>query len=335
VYPTISSGKNSKVLISSTPNGFNHFYKMWKDAQNCINGFNPIFVHWSDVPGRDEKWKDGTLKAIGEQKFTQEFDCEFLGSTNTLIASKYIRNMAAEKPVFISENDKLNVYRQPEENHNYLVVCDPSRGTGNDYSAFIVYDISEYPIKICAKFYDNNISPILLPVLLLKVARHYHSASVLIETNDNGQQVADTLWRELEYENTIFIGFHSDVPGVKTTKSVKRLGCSMFKDMIEAQKLIVNDTELIQEIANFVAKKQGYEADEGHHDDLVMCCVLFSWFAATDEFKDVSNTNFKKILHGQKMKEIEDNLIPFYVDNGIDKIFPDENIVWTQEDRFF
>lgn len=319
VWPTISSGKKSQIAICSTPNGFNHFYKLWNEAEQNLNGFNPLFVHWSDHPERDEKWKEEQLKVLGEDKFDQEMNANFLGSSNTLIHSRIIKTLSADRPIL--HNDSLRIYKNPEPNKNYILVCDPSRGTGNDSSAFIIFDISSYPFTIAAVYSDENISPLALPTLIEKVGRKYNNAHILVEINDNGQQVADILWRDLEYENFIIFGGFSKRPqfGIRTTTSVKRAGCSMFKDLLENQKLLINDLDIIQEISNFVLTANTYKAAPGYHDDLVMCCVLLSWFVTKEEFKNITNTDYKQQLLKQNIKNIEEDLLPFgFIDDGVE-----------------
>ena len=339
VWPTLSSGKDSKIIVTSTPNGFNHYYKMWIEAEQNINGFNHIFVHWSDVPGRDQKWKEEQLKVLGENKFAQEMDAEFLGSSNTLIPSKYIRQMAAIKPsIILNENIKIfeypikkDVYIDSSKDHTYLIVCDPSRGTGNDSTAFIIFDVTDYPIKIAATFQDNQISPLALPGILEKIGKKYNNAWILVEVNDNGQQVADVLWNDYEYENMVILSKKSNkdgkiggniIAGVRTTKLVKRLGCSTFRDMIEMQKLNVTDSDLISEISTFIAKKGSYEAEIGCYDDLVMCCVLLAWYAQTQDFRNITDTNFKHEIIKQRMEILDEQHLPLgFFDNGLSTQF--------------
>lgn len=341
VWPTLSSGKKSKMIITSTPNGFNHFYKLWDEAEKDINGFNPIFVHWSQHPDRDDNWKKEQLKVLGEDKFAQEMDAEFLGSSNTLIPSKYIKTMSSVKPLHSTQGIKIfkepikrNPIYQDSKDHTYVIVCDPSRGTGNDNTAFIVYDVSDYPVRISATFRDNTIDPLILPTVLERVARTYNDAHVLIEINDNGQQVTDILWRDLEYENVVVFGGFSKKAqyGARTDTKKKRQGCSLFKGMIESQKLIINDVDLIQEISNFVKKRNSYEAASGHYDDLVMCCVLFAWFATTEEFQNLTDTNYKKEILKQNMQHIEEDILPFgFIDNGHD-IETTDKVFWETVD---
>lgn len=327
VYPTISSGKETKTIITSTPNGYNLFYRMWNDAINNMNQFNPIFVHWSDVPGRDEAWRLRTLSILGEDKFEQEMNAEFCGSSNTLIKSRYIKTMSSDKYIYCKEG--LTVYKNAEENHQYIVMCDVARGTGNDNSAYIVVDITEYPFKIVAKYINNQISTQILPTYLYQTAKSYNNALVLIETNDNGQQVADILFYDLEYEEVVFM-IGNKQPGCRTTKSTKRLGCSIFKDMIESQKLIINDSDIISEISTFVQQgEKGYAAEAGTHDDLVMCLVMLGFFTTRDEFKINSDVSLRKELIEQKHKDIEEDLLPFGIfDDGESVEYGDDNDNW-------
>lgn len=323
VYPTISSGKNSKIFISSTPNGYNHFYKIWNDAITGQSNFVPVEMHWTEVPGRTQEWKDNIVKTLGEDRFLVEFDNQFLGSAGTLIPSRVIQHMSADRPIESTETYKK--YFEPEDDRKYVIVCDPARGTGNDYSAFIVFDVTEYPIEIAATFKDNQVSPNVLPTILAQTAYHYNNADVLIEINDNGQQVAEILFYDLEYDNTVFLSFHEHTPGIRTTHKVKRLGCANFKDLAENQKLIINDLDLIAEISTFVAKKAGYEAEQGSNDDLVMCCVLLGWFMSTTFFENINDLQFRQRIRDEKQRMIEDEVLPFgFIDDGTVNLHPDE-----------
>jgi len=253
---------------------------------------------------------------------------EFLGSSNTLIKGRYIKTMAADKPLY--SKDGLTIYKHAEEKSQYLITCDVSRGTGNDYSAYIVYDITEYPFRIVSKYTSNQISTQVLPTYLYQTAKAYNDALVLIETNDNGQQVADILFYDLEYENTVFMQGNKQ-PGCRTTKSTKRLGCSIFKDMVESQKLIINDSDIISEISTFVQQSndKGYAASSGSHDDLVMCNVMLSYFTTRDEFKLNSDLSLRKELVEQMHKNIEEDLMPFGIfDDGVSE--ESSTDPWTQ-----
>ena len=329
VYPTISAGTTTKILLTSTPLGYNHFWKFWNEAEQGLNGFVPMFIPYNRIPGRDEKWAAEQKAMLGELKFNQEVLCNFLGSSNTLINPDTIGKMSV-KP-YVYTKDGLDIFVEPEEEHIYMLVADTSRGVGGDYSAFTVLDITAYPYSVVAKYRNNKISPLLFPNIIYKVAKDYNKAYCLIEINDNGQQVADSLYMDLEYENVFFVGSNSKsgqylsggfssgaTLGVRTTKQVKRLGCTSFKSLVESTKLLIHDPDIINEISTFIEVRGTHKADEGYQDDLVMCLVLFAW--ATNElfFKDLTDTNLRKALYEEQFKQIEENLTPFgIIENGI------------------
>ena len=330
VYPTISSGKSTKVIIVSTPNGMNLFYKLWVDAENKRNSYNIIDVHWSQVPGRDEKWRTETIANTSEEQFRREFDCEFLGSSNTLIAAAKIKTMAFHNP--IKSNAGLDVYENPKEKHTYTLIADVSRGTNNDYSAFIVFDVTTVPYKIVAKYRNNQIKPLLFPNIIHEVATAYNIAYTMIEVNDIGEQVASALQFDLEYENLImasmrgragqvvgggFSGGKAQL-GVRTTKAVKKMGCSNLKQIIETDKLIIQDYELINEFSTFILKGQSYEAEEGHCDDLAMCCVLFGWLVQQTYFKELTDDDIRARMYLEQQNQLEQDMAPFgFIVDGV------------------
>jgi len=331
VYPTISSGKSTKVIIVSTPNGMNLFYKLWVDAEHKRNSYNIVDVHWSQVPGRDEKWKNETIANTSEEQFKREFECEFLGSANTLIHPTKIKSMAFKNP--ITSNAGLDMYEKPQHGSTYVIVADVSRGTNNDYSAFIVFDVSTVPYNIVAKYRDNQIKPMLFPNIIHDVANAYNMAYVMVEVNDIGEQVATALQFDLEYENLImasmrgragqvvgggFSGGKAQL-GVRTTKAVKRLGCSNLKQIIETDKMIINDYDLITEFSTFILKGQSYEAEEGHTDDLAMCCVLFGWLVQQTYFKELTDDDIRARMFAEQQNQLEQDMAPFgFMDNGVD-----------------
>lgn len=329
VYPTISAGTTTKILLTSTPLGYNHFWKFWNEAEQGLNGFVPMFIPYDKIPGRDKKWADEQQAMLGELKFNQEVLCRFLGSSNTLINPDTIGRMSV-KP-YIYSKDGLDIFVEPEEDHVYMLVADTSRGVGGDYSAFTVMDITAYPHSIVAKYRSNKISPLLFPNIIYKVAKDYNKAYCLVEINDNGQQVADTLYMDLEYENVFFVGSNSKsgqylsggfspgaTLGVRTTKQVKRLGCTSFKSLVEGTKLLIHDPDIINEISTFIEVRGTHKADEGYFDDLVMTLVLFSWATNEPFFKDLTDSNLRKALYEDQFKQIEENLTPFgIIDNGI------------------
>ena len=340
VYPTISSGQTSKVIIVSTPNGMNHFYKMWTDAEEKNSQYIPIEVHWSQVPGRNEKWKKETIANTSEEQFRQEFECEFLGSAGTLIHPTKLRTLAHVTP--IKKWQDVEIYEEPKKDAIYTMSVDVSRGVGLDYSAFIVVDISQMPYKLVAKYRSKEISPLLYPTIIYNVAKYYNEAYVLVEINDIGQQVADILHQDLEYENMLATsmkgragqqisgGFSgSSSMGIRTTKQVKRIGCSNLKDLVEQDKFIVQDYETIVELSTFISRGGSYESEEGSHDDLVMCCVLFSWLAKQTYFRDITNTDIRQKIYDEKLRMLDDEALPFAI---IDDGQPEEGVVHSQED---
>jgi len=345
VYPTISAGETTKILLTSTPLGYNHFWKFWNEAEKKTNGFEHMFIPYYEIPGRDEKWLEEQKQLLGEVKFNQEVMCEFLGSTNTLINSQTIGRLSSKTPEF--QNNGLDIYENPEEGHYYAIACDTARGIGGDYSAFVVIDITDMPYKVVAKYRKNDIAPMLYPDVIGKVGRDYNNAFILVEVNDIGQQVAEILHQEVEYENILSTvteqqrqyvspGFGKATKhGVTTSKQVKRQGCFTFKSLLEEQKLLIFDEHIIHEISTFIEKGNTYQADEGYHDDLVMCMVLFGWLTSQNFFKDMTDVNVREGLYGQQMGEIESNLTPFIrVDGQEPEVEVLGNDVWLLEDEY-
>ena len=335
VYPTISSGKTTKVMIVSTPHGMNMFYKLWVDAEEQRNEYVPIEVHWSEVPGRDEAWKEQTIKNTSEAQFNTEFECEFLGSIDTLVSPAKLKTLTYRTP--LKSNAGLDVYANPENGHTYFITADVSRGTANDYSAFVVIDVTEIPYKIVAKYRDNEIKPLLFPSKIYDVARAYNQAFVMIEVNDIGEQVANTMQFDLEYDNLVmasmrgragqvmgggFSGGRAQL-GVRTTKAVKRIGCSNLKQLVEDNKIIVEDLEIINELSTFIVKGQSFEADEGCNDDLVSCLFLFAWATDQQYFKELADQDIRATMMREQQDALEQDMAPFgFVVNGLE----DENI---------
>ena len=347
VYPTISSGKSSKVMIVSTPHGMNMFYKMWMDAVNKKSTFVPIEVHWSEVPGRDEKWKEQTIRNTSESQFQTEFECEFLGSVDTLINAQKLKAMAVIDPRRSPQG--LDVYEMPIKDHTYVITVDVARGVQNDYSAFIVIDSTKAPYKIVAKYKNNDIKPIVFPNVLDKIGKLYNKAYILIEINDLGQQVADAMQFELEYDNMMMVtqrgragqvlggGFsgRGNQLGVRMTKGTKKIGTSNLKSLIEADKLIINDFDIIAELSTFISKGKSFEAETGAHDDLVMCLVIFSWVANQRYFKELTNVDVRGQMFTDQKNAIEADMAPFgFIDNGLDDpegnngYFDDAGVLW-------
>ena len=334
VYPTISSGQTSKVLITSTPNGLNLFYKLWHDSEEDLNEYKRIDVHWSDVPGRDKEWQEQTIRNTSEEQFRQEFECEFIGSTNTLISPSVLKRLVYEKP--LTQNEHVRVYDEPKPKHIYTIVVDTSRGVNQDYSAFAVIDATELPHKVVCCYQNNEISPMQYPQVIQGFAKSYNEAFVLVESNDIGMAVAESLHSELEVDNVLmsaargragqvlssgFGGVGQQYLGVRTTKQVKRNGCLHLKTIIEKDQLIINDYKVLEELTHFVQKGESYEAEGGNHDDLVMCLVLYGWLCVQDYYKELISSDIRKHIQDQNAKIVEDDMIPFgFVNDGVEEL---------------
>jgi hypothetical protein len=347
VYPTISAGQSTKVLIVSTPKGLNMFYKLWKDAEDGQNSYTPIEVHWSDVPGRDENWKKQTIRNTSPQQFRQEFECDFLGSVNTLIAPSKLKSLHYTRPMQERE-DGLKVYYEPEPDHIYFMGVDVSRGKDLDYHAITIIDVTAAPYKVVAQYKNNELSPYLLPNLIYAMGKRYNDAYILTEVNDLGQEIVDIMHNEMEYENLLVtsvrgrkgqvmdggFGSFQTQQGVRMSPKVKKVGCTMLKEMIEQDKLIIEDFEIIQELSSFISKKGSFEAEVGHNDDLVITLVLFAWASTQNYFKDMTDLNIRDQLYKEKIEKLEEDLMPFgFIDAGSDDIEIDsEGNVWKNID---
>jgi hypothetical protein len=330
VYPTITSGKSTKVIIVSTPHGMNHFYRMWHDAERDRNEYVATEVHWSEVPGRNAKWKKQTIANTSAEQFRVEFECEFLGSVDTLISVAKLKTLVYNDP--IKKNAGLDIYENPIEDHNYIITVDTARGIDGDYSAFIVFDITDFPYRVVAKYKNNQIKPMLFPSIVHDLAKAYNYAYTLIEVNDIGDQVASILFFDLEYENVLmcsmrgragqivgsgFSGKKSQL-GVRMTSAVKKLGCSNLKTLLEDDKLATCDYDIIAELTTFVQRKNTFMAEEGCHDDLAMCLVIFSWLVAQDYFKEMTEQDVRKRIYEDQKNQIEQDMAPFgFLNDGI------------------
>ncbi len=340
VYPVVSAGQTTKILITSTPLGYNHFWKFWNDAENGRNGFTALFIPYWEIPGRNEQWAEEQRKVLGDVKYNQEVLCKFLGSAQTLIRADIIEQMSYNEPIL--RDSGLDVYEYPilgakdekgkvaVKPHAYVLVADTAQGVGGDYSAFVVIDVTDVPYKVVAKYKDNNIAPLVYPSVIYKVASQYNMAHVLLEVNTS-EQVAHILYQEYEYENMLFVskttkgqqitggfaGAGRTRVGVVTDRKVKRIGCFNFKSLLEEKKLLIFDADIISEISTFIERKNSFEADEGYHDDLVMPLVLFGWLTTNPYFKEITNINLRQAIYEEKIKQIEEEMLPVgFLDDG-------------------
>ena len=326
-YPVISSGKNSKVIITSTQNGTGTlFYKLLEGSLQGANEFKSFRVDWWDVPGRDEDWKKQTIANTSEEQFRQEYGNEAIGSSNTLISSNALLGLKTLPVEEIIQG--VNIYTPPKEKHLYVLTVDVSKGRGQDYSTFNVIDITNNEFVQVATYRDNMVSPLIFPDIIVKIANMYGQAMVIIENNDAGQIVCNTIYYDLEYENTfVESAVKKGGVGVTMTKKVKRIGCSNLKDLIELNKLKIVDRETIKELAAFEVKGSSYQAATGNHDDLVMNLVLFSWFVSSEVFGDLNDANLREIIFDTKMQEIEEDIVPVGV---FEDRFTDQGTVYDE-----
>ena len=344
VYPTITSGKSTKVIMVSTPHGMNHFYRYWHDAERGKNEYVPTDVHWSEVPGRDDVWREQTIANTSEQQFKIEFECEFLGSVDTLIAPSKLRNMVYQEPSTRSAG--LDVYVDPQKDHDYVIAVDVARGVNKDYSAFVIVDITEFPHSVVAKYRSNDIKPMLFPSIINEVGKSYNDAFILCEVNDVGDQVASILNYDLEYKNLLmcsmrgragqvvgqgFSGKKTQL-GVKMSKTVKKVGALNLKTLIESDKLLSCDYDIMSELTTFIQKNNSFEAEEGCNDDLAMCLVIYAWLVAQDYFKELTDQDVRKRLYDEQKNQIEQDMAPFgFMSDGLDDM---ESFVDDQGDRW-
>ena len=344
VYPTISSGQKTKVIIVSTPHGMNHFYRMWHDAERNKNEYIPTEVHWSEVPGRDAVWKEQTIANTSEQQFRVEFECEFLGSVDTLISSSKLRTLVYDDPR--QSNRGLDIYFDPIKDHDYIITVDVARGVGIDYSAFIIADITTFPHKVVGKYKNNEIKPMLFPSIIVDLGKAYNNAFILCEVNDIGDQVASIIHYDLEYQNLLmcsmrgragqivgqgFSGKKTQL-GVKMSKTVKKVGCSNLKTLIEDEKIIFNDYDIISELTTFIQKHNSFEAEEGCNDDLAMCLVIYAWLVQQDYFKELTDQDIRKRIYEDQRDQIEQDMSPFgFIVDGTEE----ESFVDSEGDRWY
>jgi hypothetical protein len=360
VYPTITSGQSTKMFIISTPNGLNMFYYYWKGAINNQNGYKAFEVHWSQVPQypggplRDDKWKTDMISKTSEKQFAQEMECDFLGSSNTLISAEKLHTLVYSKPM-IRSKDGMNVYEEPKrrndeeeksQDHIYFITADVAEGQGKDYTAMSVIDVTQFPYRVVATYRNNTVSPLLFASVLRTVAKKYNNAYVLIEVNSIGMEVANILHTDLEYENivkTAMMGRKGQIitegfgpvkkvqMGVKTSVMTKKIGCQVLKNLIEEDKLIVEDADTISEFTTFISKKQSFEAEDGHNDDLVMCLVLFAWATRQQYFKNLTDMDVRLAMYQNEIEKIEDDMLPFgYFSDGFSEDIDQEQEEWSE-----
>ena len=366
VYPTITSGQSTKMFIISTPNGLNMFYYYWKGAINNQNGYKAFEVHWSQVPQypggplRDEKWKNEMISKTSEKQFAQEMECDFLGSSNTLISAEKLHTLVYNKPI-LRTKDGMSIYEEPKrkneddeksQDHIYFITADVAEGQGKDYTAMTIIDVTQFPYRLVATYRNNTVSPLLFASVLRTVAKKYNNAYVLVEVNSIGMEVANILHTDLEYENivkTAMMGRKGQIItegfgpakkvqlGVKTSVLTKNVGYQVLKNLVEEEKLLVEDADIISEFTTFIAKKQSFEAEDGHNDDLVMCLVLFAWATRQQYFKNLTDMDVRLAMYQNEIDKIGDDMLPFgYFFDGVEdeEEIKEDEMIWksTNED---
>ena len=353
VYPTITSGKNTKVIIVSTPHGMNHFYRMWHDAEKSKNEYIPTDVHWSEVPGRDQAWKEKPIRNTSEEQFSQEFECEFLGSVDTLISPAKIKNTVYIDP--LQSKGGLRMFKKPDKDKLYVACVDVARGTGKDYSAFIILDVTKNKdgkilYEVVATYKNNEVKPFVFPNIVAQTCKAYNEAHVLVEVNDLGQAISEAMHYELEYPNILmttqkgragqilgamFSGRGTSL-GIRMTKQIKKVGCANFKTLMEGDRLIINDFNIIEEMSTFSRRGNSWQAEEGCNDDLVMCLVMFGWLSNQPYFKELSDSNIRSQMYMEQEKLIEQDMAPFgFVDDGINSDPENEETIDEYGTRWF
>ena len=330
VFPTISSGKSTKMVIVSTPHGMNMYYKLWSDSVNKLNDYIPVDVHWSEVPGRDEKWKEETIRNTSKEQFASEFECEFLGSIDTLISPSKIKVIPYVRP--LQSQGGLDIFERPDKEKIYVCTVDVARGITKDYSAFVIFDVTQMPYKVVAKYRNNEIKPLVFPNIIEQTCKAFNRAHILVEVNDLGGQISDAVHYDLEYDNVLmttqrgragqvlgtgFSGRGSQL-GVRMTKQIKKIGCSNLKTIIESDKLIVNDFNIIEEMSTFARRHNSWMAEEGCNDDLMTCLIIFGWLSNQTYFKELSNSDVRSKLYEEQSNIIEQDMAPFgFIDDGL------------------
>lgn len=330
IYPTLSAPTNTKakLVIISTPNGMNHFYKLAVDAKSKKNNFKYNEINWNDVPGRDDAFREKTIKDVGLDRWEQEFECIFLGGEDALISPGILKRIVFDDPLETLDNGCLKVFKRPRQDNTYMMTVDPSRGKGIDSSAIVVFNVSKYPIEVVAHYRDPNISNIIFPGYINRLGKIYNDAACLVEINDSGGQVADMLFDEFEYVNLLgcipdgrngqkLKGYGIKGKGLKQSQVTKRVGCSNLKSLIDLNKIVINSFDIVSELSNFVRKDNSYGASTGNHDDLVMCLVIMAWITQQPFFKNYVELGMKDVF-ANEFDDIDNDMLPLgRMDDGV------------------
>lgn len=330
-YPTISSSKTARMVITSTPRGRRGlFYRLWEQADPKNNtSMVRLLVKWWENPTRDKEWYEKTLATQGPAKFDQEFNCSFRSSSGSLLDPKTQASLESFTP--IDESLDFREYASPIDGHTYIAVVDTSLGLDQDSQVITIIDVSTRPFNVAYIYESNTINPMLFPTKIKEVAERYNNAYVFVELNNGGFSIPNDLFYNLGYERILrtrknkkgqlelVLNGSSKFMGIQTTSSTKNTGCSNIKVALSRGKIRVNDYALIEQFGTFVAHKETYRADKGAHDDLVMTMVLFGWLLDQKAFHYLSNSNIRsEIQNGSVNKDMSNDRIPatFLVSNN-------------------
>lgn len=320
VYPTISTAKDSKIVLVSTPNGLNHFYKIWQDAVNKKSGYIPFTINWNEVPGRDDAWRKKEISNIGEENFKQEYECSFVGGHKCLFNQTTLEKITYKLPIMKLYDGDLLVYQNPIKDRKYLLVCDISEGLGKDYHTMNIIDVTSFPFEQVAVYTNNTADLPVIPYIIEKIAKQFNDAMVLVENNGANKVVTNILFSTIEYENT----YADDKEiGIRMTKTTKKAGIAKLKELIENQGIIINDFNTLKEMSNFIKKGESYKASAGNTDDIVMGLVLFSYFTNLEFFAEWSGNTGKndklKEMYDKKLQQMmEDTILPVIIETDND-----------------
>lgn len=312
IQPVISSGRRSKIIITTTPNGLNHFYDIWDAALSGKSGFEPYTAIWNSVKERlyndqdmfDDgwQWSSQTISASSLEQFKQEHCAEFHGTSGTLISGMKLANM--DWTEVTPDNHGFYKFKEAHPERKYIAALDCSEGRGQDYHALHIIDITEPQWEQVGVLHSNSISHLILPDIVHKYLMEYNEAPVYIELNSTGVSVAKSLYMDLEYENVICDSM-VDL-GMKQTKRTKAVGCSTLKDLIEKDKLIIHHKATVQEFRTFSEKGVSWAAEEGYHDDLIMGLVIFAWLTTQTKFADYADKDDLRLASEVFRNELED-----------------------------
>lgn len=331
-YPTVTSGKTTKVIITSTPNGMNLFYKIFNDSQNGENNYKSYKIGWWEHPERDDTWRDETLANIGESQFSVEYLCQFMGSAGTLISGKALERMTYSKPLreVVNSNKTIRVFKEPIDGHRYVTIVDTGEGVGLDYSVISVIDVTQTPYEQVFMYKDNLTSPTVISTIINDVATKYNNSILLVENNNtSGGIVSNELWFNIEYENMLTskkvtndskeddvdVGYgYKSIAGIKTTKKTKAVGCTHLKNLVESGQLQIVDFDTQSELTTFIRVGNSYAAEKNKHDDIVMTMVMFAWFSAQEYFEESTGINTIGVVKDHLIDDDMDFVLGFISD---------------------